>query len=164
MELDAFDGQTLVANAHDVAVVGPCRDFETLRQRLAVDHERVIARRDEWIRQVPENAAAVMPNGRSLAVHELARVHDASTESLSYALVAEAHAEERNLACEAFDKRHRNARLVGRAGSRGNHDTLGLHSRDIVDRDLVISTYDNLFAELAEILDEVVGKGIVVVD
>ena len=48
MELHAFHRQAAMAQAHDlvaaaIGVFGPCGDFEALRQRFLLDHERVIA-------------------------------------------------------------------------------------------------------------------------
>ena len=43
MELDAFDVFCLMPHAHDRAVGEVARDFEAVRERLAVDDEGVVA-------------------------------------------------------------------------------------------------------------------------
>ena len=43
MKLDAVDGELFVAQAHDLALGGPCGDFKAVGQGLAFDDERVIA-------------------------------------------------------------------------------------------------------------------------
>src|SRR5215831_2890182 len=45
-----------------------------------------------------------------------------------------------------------------------NHDSCRLKSLDLVQRDFVISVDAEFFSQLAEILHEVVGEGIVVID
>ena len=97
-------------------------------------------------------------------MHQLLGVDDLAAEGLADALVAEAHAENRHLAGEFLDQRHRDARLVGRARAGRNHDMVGLERRDLLHRDLVVAEYPHLLAQLAEILHQVVGEGIVVVD
>jgi len=44
VELHALDGELLVTHAHDFIVrFGPGRHLKTIRQRLALNHQRVIA-------------------------------------------------------------------------------------------------------------------------
>src|SRR2546423_1492432 len=107
MELHAFDAHAFVSHAHDLAVRAPRSNLEAFGQGLFFDHERVIAGRDERIRQGAEHPASVMLNRRGLPMHELARMHDASAKRLSYALMAEADAEQRELARKTRDERHR---------------------------------------------------------
>ena len=77
--------------------------------------------------------------GDSLAVHHALRAHDRAAERLADRLVAEAHAENRDLAGEALDQRHRDAGLVRRARPRRDHDALGRERVDLVERDLVVA-------------------------
>jgi hypothetical protein len=53
---------------------------------------------------------------RGLAVHQLLGMHDLAAEGRADALVAEADAEQRNLAGELLDRRHRDAGFGRRAG------------------------------------------------
>jgi hypothetical protein len=59
MELHAFEGEFPVAHAHDLAVVGPGRDFEAVGQGLAADRQRVVAHHGQRIGQAGEDALAL---------------------------------------------------------------------------------------------------------
>src|SRR5450759_5900035 len=89
VELHAMYCQGPVAHAHDLAVVGPSRYFKTVRQRLALDHQRVVARCGERIRQAGEYAGVVVMDRRCLAVHQLFGVVDAPAERLADVLMTE---------------------------------------------------------------------------
>src|SRR4051794_4325523 len=91
-------------------------------------------------------------------------MHDVAAESLADALVTEAHAQQRYLAGETLDERHGYAGFVRGARPRRDDDAIRAKRRNLVEADLVVATDDDLLPKLAEILDEVVGKRIVVVD
>lgn len=48
--------------------------------------------------------------------------------------------------------------------ARGNHDALGIQRFDFGDGQLVVAHHFDLGTQLAEVLHNVVGKGVVVVD
>ncbi len=58
----------------------------------------------------------------------------------------------------------RHTGLVGRAGPGRDADVLRRQTLDLVERDLVVAMHPHLLAQLAEVLDQVVGEAIVVVD
>src|SRR5690606_22353092 len=89
---------------------------------------------------------------------------DTAAVGLADALVPEAHAEDRNPAAEALDDRHRDPRLVGRARPGRDHDLRGREALDLVEADLIVAVNAHVLAELAEILHEVVGERVVIVD
>ena len=66
----------------------------------------------------PRTPLAGVMNLGHLAVHELLGVNDFAAESLADALVPEANPEDRDLAGESADERHRDTGLVGRRGPR----------------------------------------------
>ena len=121
MELHALETtmrrELAVANAHDLAVLRPGRHFQSGRQRFALDGERVVARGGEGAGQAAEDARVGVMHRGSLAMHELAGMHDPAAEGGADRLVAEADAEQRQLAGEGLDRRHRDAGLGRRAGS-----------------------------------------------
>ena len=106
VELHALDGQRLVAHAHDlvdaaVVVLGPGGDFQAVGQALALDHQRVVAGRGRTDWAGPANTPwSVVEHRAGLAVHGRPRAHDLAAEGLADALVAEADAENRQLAGE----------------------------------------------------------------
>src|SRR3954467_11676772 len=70
MELHAVHRPRAMPQAHDGGVLArPRRHFELGRQRLLGNHERVIPRRLERSGDPAEHAAAVVLDGRRLAVH-----------------------------------------------------------------------------------------------
>src|ERR1044071_6950672 len=158
MELHPFHREAAVAQPHDLAVLGLRRHGEAGRQALALDDERVVPGGHEFIRNPRENPAAIVTDVRHLAVHHASRAHHLATESLSNRLVPQAHAEERR------DEGQRNAGVVRRAGARREHDVRRSQRRDFVYRDLVVAEHSHLRAELAQVLREVVGERVVVVD
>jgi hypothetical protein len=56
------------------------------------------------------------------------------------------------------------ARLVRRAGTRRNHDAVGLERKRLLDGQLVVAHDGQLRAQLAQILHQVIGKAVVVVN
>src|SRR5437867_6405696 len=102
-------------------------------------------------------------DGRGLAVHDARRAHDRAAEGGADRLMAEADAEDRQAAGGALDQRHRDAGLARRAGTRRDDDRVGTERLDLVESDGVVAPHVDLGAELAEVLDEVVGERIVVI-
>ena len=94
MELHALDGQALVFDAHDFAIVGPRGNVEHLRAGFALDHQRVVARHTVGRRQLRKYACPGVGDLRSLAVHQRFGMHDATTEGLPDGLMAQAHAKD----------------------------------------------------------------------
>src|SRR3954463_11760508 len=94
MELHPEDGQLAMAHRHDDAVAGAGADDDLLGERLFVHHQRMIPAREERAGGAAEEGALVVDDLFRLSVHRRAGAHDASTESLSDALVAEADAED----------------------------------------------------------------------
>ncbi len=164
MELHAFDSQFLVSHTHDFAVFGPRGHFKTIGQRLALDGERVVTRHDEMLGQVGEHTFAVGFDLAYLAVHDGLRANDAATECLADRLMAEAHAENRIFARELAQHVQRDARVLWIARSRRQADPLWTELRDFVERDFVVAISPYVFAEFAEVLDQVIGERVVVVD
>ncbi len=99
-----------------------------------------------------------------LAVHRLA-AHGAAAERLDQRLVPEADAEHgRAGAGEGADRLDRVAGLGRGAGPRGDDEPIGLAVEQLLDRRAIVAHRLHLGAELAQVLDEVVGEGVVVVD
>src|SRR3954470_21380384 len=106
MKLNALHGELLVAHTHDFTVVCPGRHFEALRQCVALDDQRMVARRGERVRQIAEHAGIPMIYARYLAMHDLFRVHDISAKGLADALMAETNSQHRNFTSEITDHRY----------------------------------------------------------
>ena len=70
----------------------------------------------------------------------------------------------RHVPMEMPDDVHGDARLLRRAGAGRKKDGLRLERLDFLDGDRVVAVHDDVLAELAQILDQVIGKRIVVID
>src|SRR5262249_59941093 len=92
------------------------------------------------------------------------RADDLAAECLPDRLMAEADAEDRNARRRCRDQIKANAGLVRRAGPWREHDRVGLCRNDGARRHLVVTMHFDLGPELTEIVDEVEGKAVVIVD
>ena len=162
MELDADRRQLAVPHGHHLAVVGERGRLEHVRQPRR--GERVVAPGLERIRQPGEEAASVVPHGARLPVQELARVADLAAADLDERLVAEADAERRRRREEPLDDRGRRARGRRTAGPRRDDEVGGSEPLRLVGVDLVVPPHDDVRAERAEQVREVVRERVVVVD
>src|SRR5215469_7146213 len=70
MELHALNRVVAMPQSHNLAFGGPRTDFETFRQTLWLDQQRMVAHRLEWVREPGENRFAVMHYRRGLAMHQ----------------------------------------------------------------------------------------------
>ena len=164
VELDAPDGEFAVAESHDFAFGGLGGDFEGCGEGGALDEERVVARGGEALGHVAEDVGVFVENRRGLPVHEAVGADDAAAIEVADGLVSEADAEDGFLAGEGADHVEGDAGFGGGAGAGGDEDAVGVEREGFGGRDLVVAE-DALFdAQLTEILDEVEGEGIVVVD
>src|SRR6185312_5464410 len=103
MELHAVDRQLAVSQAHDQAVVGLGGDLEATRKRGPLDDQRVITRGREAGRDVLENALAAVADLAEFAMHRDRPADDLAAEGLPDGLVAEADAEDGDLAGGSLD-------------------------------------------------------------
>ncbi len=168
MKLHAFDGILLVTQSHDgLRAVGfsrPGADFEFGRQAFFFDDERVIPRRRERQLQVFEDSSSVMGNLAGFAVHQVRRAHDLAPERSAQSLMPQADPQDRQLTGEVAEQIHTDAGFLRGAGSGRYDDPLRVKGFDLADRDLVVAADDNLSAQFAQILHEIVGKRVVVVE
>src|SRR2546425_2977771 len=124
----------------------------------------MVARRGERIRQLPENSLAVVLDLARLAVKKFRRADNSPSERRSDRLMPQANSKNRKLRGQALDEFHGNARLLRRAWARRNHDLLRLAASNLFHGDLVVAMHLHLAAQFAEILRQVVGKRVVVVE
>src|SRR5690606_6404341 len=169
MELHALDRMRAVAQAHDlleraVLVFGPGGDLEAAGQRVALDHQRVVARGLVAVGQSREHALSGVPDRRGLAVHDPPGAHHPAAVGLADALVAQAHAQDRDPRPQRLDHRDRDPGLVRRARPWRDHDALGRKPLDLPDRQLVVAHHLHLGPQRLQVLDEVPGEAVVVVD
>src|SRR6202161_3916771 len=118
MKLHAVNRKPLVGKSHDQSVVGIRSRSELGRQAFALNHERMITRGFERRIDAAKNPAAVVTDFGKLAVDRPGRAHDLAAKRLADRLVAEADAENRNVAAGSLDEIEANAGLFRRAGTR----------------------------------------------
>ena len=97
-------------------------------------------------------------------MHHAVGAYDVPPKEVPNGLVSEADAEDRLAAGKGPDDVEGNARLTGRTGTGREHDPLGIQRQGLLRRDLIIPENALLHAQLTEVLDEVVGERIVVID
>ena len=151
-----------MAQPHDLALVAFRGDGERRVAALELDDERMIAPGAEALRQAFEDPRAVMVDLGGVAVHRALRPRDEAAEDFAHHLVAEADAEDRELARILAHDVHRLARLVRRAGAGRDDDGLG--GRDVLRRHRVVAHHARRLPQLLEIARHVVDEAVVVVD
>src|SRR5579883_3557282 len=112
MELHAVHRQLAVGEAHDEASAGLRRYRELVRHGVVVNHQRVIARRQEWSVDAAEYAVAAVTDLGDLAMRRRRRSHHAAAEHLSNRLMAEADAEHRDGGSSRGDQLQADTRFV----------------------------------------------------
>src|ERR1051326_550218 len=105
-----------------------------------------------------------MKNVADLSVHQGRGANDFSSEHLADRLMAETDAKNGRRLMKLSNDVLCNACIRRSARSRRNHNARGLQPCDLFQRDLVVAINAQLFTQLAQILDEIVGEGIVVID
>ena len=134
------------------------------RGRISLDDERMVARGRERLGQFAEHAFFVVMDFTGFAVKEFWSADNFAAERGADGLVAQADAQNREFAGKFFDQLDRNAGFLRRARPRRNDDLLGLASGDFFDGNFVVAMDFYLATQLAEILGEVVGERVVVVE
>src|SRR5438045_898722 len=165
MILHALQGPGFVSYPHDFILIGPTADLIVLRQRALLDDQAVIARGGEGVGHSLINRAAVVVDLIGLAVHQSFRADDFGATDESDALMAQAHAQERQLWTEMADNIVGNPTFAGRAWTWADDDVSGFEILDLIDRDLVVAEDLDLQAGryFAESLHEVVGEAVVII-
>ena len=164
MKLHALDLHLAVAQSHDDAVGSGRGDFEARWQRLALDHQRMIAPGFETVFEPFKDSLPVVVNLRRFAMHEARRTHHTTAESLPDCLVSQTYSQQRNATGEMLDHHERHTGVVRRARPRRDQDFIRTKLRlGLFNRHLVVAANRDLLAKLAQVLNEVVSKRIVVV-
>src|SRR5262245_45319575 len=164
MELHAPGLVLLVSQRHDLALGRPRHDLEHRRQALALDDQRVVARGLERVVEPGEDAAPAVQDRAGLAVHQARGAHHLAAVRLAQSLVPEAHPQDRHLARERQDRRLADPGVARLAGPGRDHEPVERLRRQRLDRDRVVAVHLELGPQRPQVLDEVVGERIVVVD
>src|SRR5579885_201976 len=164
MELHALDAKRAMAEAHDLVFRCASADFEAFGHRIPFDDQRMVAHRVERTWNRFEDGLAVVEDRRGLAMHQARCADDPSAKRFADALMAEADAEDRQLRRKLTQDRHRDAGFFRRARAGRDHNRVGSERARTSNVDRIVAPDDDFGSQLAEVLDEVVGKRVVVVD
>ena len=159
-----MDGEFLVLQPHDGAVFGFGRDFEAVGESVTLHDEGVVAGCLKRGLDAGEDTFSLVMNKRGLAVHEFAGSDDITAKDLADTLVTEANPEEGNVFSKFPNYIATDSGFSRGAGTGGNTDLRRRFFADFIERDLVVSMHLHLRAQFSEVLDEVVGERVVVVD
>ena len=164
VELHSVDGRVAMTERHH-HIAGTRGDRDVAGQRPLVDHQRVVSRRGHGIGQVLEEAGSVMGDHTDLAVDRLrSALHDC-VNGQTNGLVTEAHAQERQARLDAgLHQRDADPGVLGAARTRREENPGQPEPGRIGHGDVIIAAHNGVDSELLQVLDEVVHKGVVVVD
>src|SRR3954469_16419957 len=117
MELHTPDRMLSMAHGVDLrrVVPGARDDLQLARQRVSLDHQRMIPHHLERARHIAEDSLPIVRDTRRLAVHQIARTDDLASIRLADRLMSETNAEYRNRASPLPDCFDADARFGWRA-------------------------------------------------
>ena len=165
VELHAFNRERLVTNAHDVAVGSTGGHFEIRRERRFVDDQAVVTREDVLLADGAEEPLAVQVDFFGDAVLDKLGLHNLRAEGITDGLVAEAHAENRELARKVLDGFHGDTRIFGAARTRAHNEAARIQLFDVGDGAFAATEHADFFvSDFCQRLIDVVSKRVVVVD
>ncbi len=164
VELHAMHRQPRMREPHHQLVVGLGDGRQLGRHAGAIDHQRVVARRLERPVDAAKNARALVLDQRQLAMHRHRRAHHRAAEHLPDRLMPETDPEDRNGGRSLADEVEADAGIVRRAGAGREHDGIGLGIDHSLRRDLVVAMHDHLRPQLPQVVEEIEGEAVVVVD
>src|SRR5579875_63095 len=124
----------------------------------------MVARSYEVLWQFAKNRLAVMVNCAGLTVHRFFSANDFGAEGFADGLMPEANSEDGNCAGEALNDGHTDSGLAWSARPGRNNDLLRPHIFNFTHADFIVSADFELLAELTEVLRQIIGKRIVVID
>ena len=97
-------------------------------------------------------------------MHDLGCTNDVAPKCFADCLMPQAHTQNRRCFGKVADQAYADAGFVGSTRTGRNDDLLGMHVVNLLDRDLVVAAYFDVGAQLSDVLDQVIGKRIVIVE
>src|SRR3954447_22678166 len=123
----------------------------------------MVARCRKWRLQVFENRSAVMFYWAGFSMHQVRGSDYSSSEGRAQSLVSKAYSKNRTLAAELFKQVDADPRILRCAWAGRDDDALRTQSFDCSHRDLIVSAHDNFRAQLTQVLHQVVGERVVII-
>src|SRR5208282_4542794 len=126
MKLNAFHGQCLVTNSHDLSVGTPRRDLKVGRERIFFNNQTVITREAGRAGHAPEYALAINRNRLDFSVNDVLGPDDVSAERVPDGLMSQTHTQNRYFAGEGTDQIDHAPRFLGPPWSWTQNNGLGI--------------------------------------
>src|SRR2546426_7476352 len=97
-------------------------------------------------------------------MHEIRSGDHISAECLSNSLMSQTDAQNGLLGLKVLNQFQSNAGLVRLPWSRGDHDSVWVPAFNFRDLDLIIAVNFQVLAQFTQILHEIIGKRIIIID
>src|SRR3989337_3190273 len=149
---------------HYLPLLCPCAYFKTVRKGIFFYQERVIPCCLKGVGNIFKYGFAVMIYGRCLSMHKPFCPYNLRAIGITNRLMAETHAEYRNLSCKCLYHIYRHPCLFRVAGPRRYYYPIRFKSPYLLYRNLVITIHPHILAQFTKILNKVVGKRVIVVN
>ncbi len=165
MKLDPLHGPSPVPEPHDLPFLRLRADLQAVREGFPLHDERVVAPGGKGAGEPLEDRPPVVEDRGGLAVHDPPRPDDPAAEGVADRLVAQADPHDGDPRVERPDRRR--TVIPACSGEQGPGErkiASGFIASISIQGDLVVPADGHLLPKLAQVLDQVVGKGIVVVD
>src|SRR6266487_1866010 len=118
----------------------------------------------EGSRQALKGSLSLVIYQRRFAMHWLWCANNVPSVDLSDRLMPQAYAQQRDTRPKCLNDLARKACLIGCARPRRDYNALRLQGFNLVQCHLVVASYLDLCAQLTQILVQIIGKTIVVID
>jgi len=153
-----------MADSHNGVILSPGGYLQTVREALAHYHQRVIANSGEGIGESIKNASIIMVDQGRFPVHNLSRWTNGAAIAIANALVPQTDAEDGHFGAKIPDDIVGHTSISRCRGARGDYDALRVHPFHLLKDYLVITNYLDLFSQLTEVLEKVIGEAIIIID
>src|SRR5215469_9487659 len=124
----------------------------------------MIARSRKRRGQAAKNGPVVVLHLASLPMHEVARALHLASKRRANRLVTKTDSQDRRLPGHVTNQLNANASVLRRARAGRDHDVVWLEMLDLRRRNLIVAAHLDLGPKLTEVLHEVVGERIVIVE
>jgi hypothetical protein len=163
MELDAFDHILPVPDTHDHPFGGPGRDFQFFLIILQLYDQGMIPSSRKRIGQAVIDRSTVMIYQRAFTVCGERRMDYPAAVHIAYALMAETDSQQGYFTAEIPYYVVGNAGFQGGTRTGRDDDMRWIEFFDFLQGDFVVAIDHRLIAQFAQILCQVIDKGIIVV-
>ena len=165
VKLNALDRQLAMLKPHNRAILKLCGDFKAIRKAFALNNQRMIPGGVKWCRQTCKNAFAVVMHLAHLAMHDLMTPGHSAAKSLADGLMPQADAHQRRFGFRCgLNQRQADTRLIWCSGAGRQENPRRLHRHGFLGIDRIVAPDLNIRPQFAQIMDEVVGETVIVID